>query len=74
MRPSSPSIPERDFTLEALRQGLRVDGRGLLDTRPVELSFGPELGWVECALGKTRCVYLPELSLYIEELMVYMLF
>jgi len=20
------------------------------------LTFGPDLGWVECALGKTRCV------------------
>ena len=24
--------------------------------RKPALSFGPELGWVECALGKTRCV------------------
>ena len=54
MRPLSPSIPEREFTLEALKQSLRVDGRGPLDMRPVELSFGPELGWVECSLGKTR--------------------
>ncbi|KAL5500880.1 RRP45 [Sanghuangporus vaninii] len=54
MRPPSPSLPEREFTLEALKQSLRVDGRGLLDMRPVELSFGPDLGWVECSLGKTR--------------------
>ena len=54
MRPLSPSIPEREFTLEALKQSLRVDGRGPLDMRPVELTFGPELGWVECSLGKTR--------------------
>lgn len=62
MRPSSPSIPEREFTLEALKQGLRVDGRGLLDMRPVEFTFGPELGWVECELGKTRFVYMPPYS------------
>ena len=54
MRPPSPSIPERDFTLEALKEGLRVDGRKILEMREVELNFGTELGWVECALGKTR--------------------
>ncbi|TDL23498.1 ribosomal protein S5 domain 2-like protein [Rickenella mellea] len=54
MRPPSPSIPEREFTLEALKQSLRVDGRAPLDMRAVELTFGPELGWVECSLGKTR--------------------
>ncbi|KAH8113164.1 ribosomal protein S5 domain 2-type protein [Phellopilus nigrolimitatus] len=54
MRPTSPSIPERDFTLEALKQSLRVDGRGPLDMRSVVIDFGPELGWVECSLGKTR--------------------
>ena len=56
MRPSSPSIPERDFTLEALKQSLRLDGRGPLDMRAVSIEFGPELGWVECCLGKTRYV------------------
>ena len=56
MRPPSPSLPERDFTLEALRQNVRVDGRSLLDMREVELEFGGELGWVECSLGKTRYI------------------
>ena len=56
MRPPSPSIPEHDFTLEALRDGLRIDGRGILQMREVELEFGAELGWVECSLGKTRFV------------------
>ena len=54
MRPPSPSLPERDFSLEALRQNLRVDGRSLLDMREVELEFGGELGMVECSLGNTR--------------------
>ena len=54
MRPPSPSIPERDFTLEALKQHLRIDGRGPNDMRSVDISFGPDLGWVECAIGKTR--------------------
>lgn len=54
MRPPSPSLPEKQFLLEAISQSLRLDGRSLLEQRPPKLSFGPELGWVECALGKTR--------------------
>jgi exosome complex component RRP45 len=56
MRPPSPSIPERDFTIEAFRQNLRVDGRELLEMRPVTIDFGEELGWVECSMGDTRYV------------------
>lgn len=26
-----------------------------MELRTPILTFGPELGWVECALGKTRC-------------------
>ena len=58
MRPPSPSIPEKDFFFAALDQNARLDGRGFLEARPLELSFGAELGHVECSLGKTR--YVPE--------------
>jgi len=58
MRPPSPSIPEKAFVYEALKQSLRLDGRSQLDLRTPTLTFGPELGWVECAYGKTRCVFL----------------
>ncbi|GJJ11198.1 hypothetical protein Clacol_005430 [Clathrus columnatus] len=54
MRPPSPSIPEREFTFSALKQSLRLDGRQLLEMRKPTFRFGSELGWVECALGKTR--------------------
>lgn len=57
MRPPSPSIPEKEFLFTALKQSLRLDGRLPLELRPPILSFGPELGWVECALGKTRYVF-----------------
>ena len=56
MRPPSPSIPEREFLLNAIDQSLRLDGRGLWQARAPILTFGPELGWVECAMGKTRYV------------------
>jgi exosome complex component RRP45 len=55
-RPVSPSIPEKEFLVSALQQYLRLDGRAVNDLRKPELTFGPELGWVECALGKTRFV------------------
>jgi exosome complex component RRP45 len=54
MRPPSPSIPEREFLFTALKESLRLDGRSPLEIRTPTLTFGTELGWVECALGKTR--------------------
>jgi exosome complex component RRP45 len=54
MRPPSPSIPEKDFFFAALDQNTRLDGRDFLQARPHDLAFGPELGHVECSLGKTR--------------------
>jgi exosome complex component RRP45 len=58
MRPPSPSIPEKDFFFAALDQNLRLDGREFLEARPLELSFGAELGHVECSLGKTRSAHV----------------
>ncbi len=54
MRPPSPSIPEKEFVFDALKQSLRLDGRLPLEMRTPTLSFGTELGYVECSLGKTR--------------------
>ncbi|KDQ58186.1 hypothetical protein JAAARDRAFT_129712 [Jaapia argillacea MUCL 33604] len=56
MRPPSPSIPEREFLFTALKQSLRLDGRSPLEMRTPSLIFGPEFGWVECSLGKTRVI------------------
>ncbi|KAF8509887.1 ribosomal protein S5 domain 2-type protein [Hysterangium stoloniferum] len=56
MRPPSPSIPEREFAFSALKQSLRLDGRAPLEMRTPVFQFGPELGWVECSLGKTRVI------------------
>ena len=53
MRPPSPSLPEKQFLLDAISQSLRLDGRALLEQRPPKFTFGPDLGWVECALGQT---------------------
>ncbi|KAK0210449.1 ribosomal protein S5 domain 2-type protein [Desarmillaria ectypa] len=56
MRPPSPSIPEKEFAYEALKQSLRLDGRLSLELRAPKLTYGSELGYVECALGKTRVI------------------
>ena len=54
MRPPSPSIPEKEFLLSSLQQGLRLDGRLLLEGREPEIEFGEEMGWVEVGRGATR--------------------
>ncbi|KAI0698017.1 ribosomal protein S5 domain 2-like protein [Cytidiella melzeri] len=53
-RPPSPSIPEKEFVYSSLEQGLRLDGRLPLEMRNPILTFGQDLGWVECSMGKTR--------------------
>ncbi|KAL4742260.1 ribosomal protein S5 domain 2-type protein [Aspergillus similis] len=50
------SIAERDFILDALREGVRLDGRDTDQLRPLTLSFGEEYGHVKVQLGKTSLV------------------
>ncbi|KIW10802.1 hypothetical protein PV08_10101 [Exophiala spinifera] len=45
---------ERNFILEALEQGVRLDGRTLDQFRNIDLEFGDEYGTVTLRLGKTR--------------------
>jgi exosome complex component RRP45 len=52
-REIEPPAVQKAFLLEALAEGKRLDGRLPLEQRPVSLSFGAELGSVECRLGKT---------------------
>ncbi|KAF5319211.1 hypothetical protein D9619_008721 [Psilocybe cf. subviscida] len=54
MRPPSPSISEKEFLFSLLKESQRLDERMPLQTRTPVLTFGPDLGWVECAMGKTR--------------------
>ncbi|ODM20637.1 hypothetical protein SI65_03690 [Aspergillus cristatus] len=50
------SIAERDFVLNALREDVRLDGRGLDQLRPLKVSFGEEYGHVKVQLGKTTLI------------------
>lgn len=47
---------ERDFVFEALKQGIRIDGRKLEQFRDVEITLGDEYGYVDVKMGKTRVV------------------
>jgi exosome complex component RRP45 len=50
-----PSTIEHQFLQEALiDHGLRVDGRGLLDSRELSIDFGGSYGCVEVSLGKGK--------------------
>ncbi|KAL7816326.1 ribosomal protein S5 domain 2-type protein [Trichoderma aethiopicum] len=53
-REAEPSLSERTFTLQAISEGLRLDGRKLDEFRRLELSFGDEYGVADVKLGKTR--------------------
>ncbi|KAI9506939.1 3'-5'-exoribonuclease [Coemansia spiralis] len=49
-----PSNIEREFLLEALEKGIRVDGRGIYDYRTLKITCSPTYGLVEVQLGQTR--------------------
>ncbi|KAI8811278.1 ribosomal protein S5 domain 2-type protein [Cladochytrium replicatum] len=53
---SLPSQNERDFVVDALLDGIRVDGRSPSDLRPIRISFGLNYGHAEVELGKTRAI------------------
>lgn len=53
-RETEPSLNERSFVLQALRENIRLDGRALDAFRHMELSFGDEYGVADVRLGKTR--------------------
>jgi len=45
---------EKDFILQGIKEGLRLDNRDKYDFRPIGLVFGPEYGRSEVMLGNTR--------------------
>jgi len=53
-REAEPSLNERQFVTQALKEGLRLDGRQLDQYRKLELTFGDQYGVVEVSLGKTK--------------------
>ncbi|KAI0024843.1 ribosomal protein S5 domain 2-type protein [Xylariomycetidae sp. FL0641] len=53
-REAEPSLNERTFVVQALQEGLRVDGRALDQFRKLDLKFGDQYGVADVTLGKTR--------------------
>ncbi|KAI9712114.1 MAG: hypothetical protein M1820_001823 [Bogoriella megaspora] len=53
-REAEISLNEREFILQALSEGVRLDGRAFDDFRPLSLAFGQEFGTADVRLGRTR--------------------
>ncbi|KAI5928404.1 ribosomal protein S5 domain 2-type protein [Camillea tinctor] len=53
-REAEPSLNERAFVVQALQEGLRIDGRALDQFRELDLKFGDQYGVADLTLGKTR--------------------
>ncbi|KAK0738426.1 ribosomal protein S5 domain 2-type protein [Schizothecium vesticola] len=53
-REAEPSLNEKQFVLQALKEDVRLDGRDLDQYRPLELTFGDQHGVAEVTLGKTK--------------------
>lgn len=53
-REAEPSLNAKAFVLQALKEGQRLDGRGLVQFRQLELKFGDQYGVADVTLGKTR--------------------
>ena len=47
------NIPTKEFIHSALKEGKRLDGRSLLDSRDFVIEFGNQLGIVKIKLGKS---------------------
>jgi exosome complex component RRP45 len=58
-RAADPSLNEREFILQALRQNLRLDNREFDAYRKLELTLGDEYGLADVRLGKTRSAQEP---------------
>jgi exosome complex component RRP45 len=56
-REIDPPTVQKDFLIAALGEGKRLDGRLPMEQRRFTLTFGAELGSVECRLGKTAWVH-----------------
>lgn len=48
------STVEKEFAIEAVRNGVRLDGRRPQDSRRAEVRLGPKYGQSEITLGQTR--------------------
>lgn len=52
------SLNNKEFVLNSLEKGLRLDGRQLSDFRSLEIQFGKEYGQVDVSFGHTRYIFL----------------
>ncbi|KAI9779361.1 MAG: hypothetical protein M1816_003608 [Peltula sp. TS41687] len=55
-RETEPSLNEKAFVLQALRENIRIDGRAFEAFRKLDLQFGEEDGVADLQLGRTRII------------------
>ena len=48
------STDKRDLIQQGIKSGTRLDGRSLLDSRPLRILYNSQLNGVEISLGQTR--------------------
>lgn len=54
-----PSLTEEAFVLQALQTAaVRTDGRKFQQARPIEITFGEQLGSCQVSAGGTRYVWV----------------
>lgn len=71
-REAEPSLNEKAFLVQALKEGHRLDGRGFEQFRKLELTFGDQYGVSDVTLGKTRFVQGFSVFCHIYILMLYL--
>ena len=50
------NLNNKEFIINALKENKRLDGRSLLESRPIEIEFGAPLGCVTIKLGECKLV------------------
>ena len=52
------NLNNKEFIVNALKENKRLDGRSLLEGRPIEIQFGKPLGSVTIKLGECSWVII----------------
>ena len=65
MKETPVSICEKNFLLEGLWEGKRLDGRNWLEERKLEMTFGKD--WGSCQVNLGRTIVLAQVSAQVTE-------
>ena len=54
MKKAPLSLSERTSVLQNVKEKRRLDGRGFLEMRPINIHFGKDFGCCSVTIGETR--------------------